>query len=182
MRIADINEAVTNQEIIIHSDEKTRAEETDDKKKQVKEEKELASEKAKKSVQDFMTISEEAKQMFLKQLEDSKKENPYEDLIKLIEIANRIAKGDKVPLSDEKKLLEKEPDMYLSAKMAATLNKDKKHKNHKALFEDEENGGIEEELRELKREESMGSGESAEVTVEAAGDSSGMESGGGENL
>ena len=72
--------------------------------------------------------------------------------------------------------------MYLSAKMAATLNKDKKHKNHKALFEDEENGGIEEELRELKREESMGSGESAEVTVEAAGDSSGMESGGGENL
>ncbi len=181
MRIADINEAVMSQEIISAGEEKIKTEETGEK-KPAKEEQESASEKAKKSVQDFMTISEEAKQMFLKQLEDSKKENPYEDLIKLIEVANRIAKGDKVPLSDEKKLLEKEPDMYLSAKMAATLNKDKKHKNHKALFEDEENGGIEEELRNLKREERMGSEESAEATVEAAGDSSGMESGGGENL
>ena len=111
---------------------------------------------------DSFQISDEAKRMFLEQLEQSKKENPYEDLIKLIEIANRISKGDKVPLSDEKKLLEKEPDMYLSAKMAAEMNRDKKHKNHKALFEDEEEGNIKEQINELKTENDFAEYESVE--------------------
>ena len=109
---------------------------------------------------DSFMISDEAKRMFLEQLEDSKKENPYEDLIKLIEIANRISKGDKVPPSDEKKLLEKEPDMYLSAKMAAEMSKNKKRKNHKALFE-EENNETKEQLNQLKVEDDFSDYESS---------------------
>lgn len=109
----------------------------------------------KKAVSDAVNISEEAKRLFLEQLENSKKENPYEDLIKLIEIANRIAKGDTVPPSDEKKLLEAEPDMYLSAKTAATLNANKKHKKHKALFEDEDKNSMKEQIHALKIEAEM---------------------------
>lgn len=100
---------------------------------------------------DSFIISDEAKKRFLEQLEESKKENPYEDFIKLIEIASRISKGDKVPPSDEKKLLEKEPDMYISAKMAAEMSKNEKRKSHKPLFE-EENSEIKEQLDGLKAE------------------------------
>ncbi len=91
----------------------------------------------------FLKISQEAKNISQKLLEEQfannkNKENPYEDFAKLIEIANRISKGDVVPASDEKKLLEAEPDMYLQAKTTAMLNVNKKRKKHKALFKDEE--------------------------------------------
>lgn len=128
---------------------------------------------------DSFQISDEAKKMFLDQLENTKEENPYTDLIKLIEIANRISKGDKVPLSDEKKLLEKEPDMYLSAKMTAEMNKNKKHKNHKPLFEEEEEGNIKEQINGLKAEsdfsdyevesgQSQPEGETTEASLEVS--------------
>jgi len=141
-----------------------------------------AKEEKKENQAAVATVSEEAKRMFLEQLEQAKEGNPYTDLIKLIEIANRISKGDKVPLSDEKKLLEKEPDMYLSAKMAASMRENKRAKSHKALFEDEEKSNMEEQLRELKWED--GSSESGEVGIEAEGaecDSGGTEGGNGES-
>jgi len=101
---------------------------------------------------DSFNISDEAKRLFLEQLASSKESNPMEEWSKLLEIANRIAKGDSVPPSDEKKLLEADPDLYLSAKSAAVLNADKKHKKHKALFEDEENGSVEDKVSQLKIE------------------------------
>lgn len=51
-----------------------------------------------------------------------------------IEIARRIAKGGKVPASDEQKLLEMNPDMYQMAKQQALMaHHHKKHKD--SLFD-----------------------------------------------
>ena len=71
------------------------------------------------------------------------------DIGKVMETARRIARGDKVPSRDEKKLMEYSPDLYQMAKSAAMLNARKKHKKHKSLYEDEDGSTIEEKLREL---------------------------------
>ena len=75
-----------------------------------------------------------------------------DDMAKCMEIARRISKGDKVPAYDEKKLLEYNFELYLSAKNAAMLNTEKSKKSHKSLWEDEEEnskketGSIEEKI------------------------------------
>lgn len=59
-----------------------------------------------------------------------------QDLAKVIEVARRIAKGAKVPGTDEKKLMDYSMEMYMSAKSMAMLNEDKK--KYKSLWGDEE--------------------------------------------
>lgn len=76
-----------------------------------------------------------------------------------MEIARRIARGDKVPLKDEKKLMEYSSELYQMAKMSAMINEGKKHKKHKSLFEDEEDNDMREKMRAL---ESDGSAEKVE--------------------
>jgi hypothetical protein len=56
---------------------------------------------------------------------------------KALEVARRIAKGGRVPASDEKALMEYSDKLYQMAKQAALLAKQHK-KYEKALFEDEE--------------------------------------------
>lgn len=60
----------------------------------------------------------------------------FENEAKMMEIARRIAKGGKVPSSDEQKLMEYSPEMYMMAKMAALT--EKSHKKYDSVFEDEE--------------------------------------------
>lgn len=62
---------------------------------------------------------------------------------KMMEIARRIARGGKVPSSDEKKLIEYNPEMYQMAKMSSILAK--KHKKYKSMFDEEEEQGAKEE-------------------------------------
>ncbi len=171
MLISNVNEITEKQNITAVSEKRdVFTELTEDAAKKAEEVKDTENKEDKNNGYS-MTISEEAKQLFLEQLEETKENNPYTDLIKLIEIANRISKGDKVPLSDEKKLLEEDPDMYLSAKTIAAMNENKKPKNYKALFDDEENSEMDKELRELKREnstaESSDSGEISEIDMES---------------
>lgn len=64
-----------------------------------------------------------------------------EDVAKCLEIARRIANGDKVPASDEKKLMDFNMEVYMAAKNMAVLNEDKKHKEYKSLWEEEEEKG-----------------------------------------
>lgn len=99
-------------------------------------------------------ITEALKEMYEQQAESAKKAaEGMEDMAKLMEIARRIAKGDHVPPSDEKKLAEYDSDLYQIAKAAAVLHAKEKHKKHDALFDDEEEGTTtEENMRELKRE------------------------------
>ena len=62
-----------------------------------------------------------------------------EDMAKCLEIARRLSRGDKVPLQDEKKLMDFDMEIYQMAKNMATLNMDKKHKEWDSLWaEDEE--------------------------------------------
>ena len=60
------------------------------------------------------------------------------DLSKIMETARRIAHGDKVPMSDEKKLMEFNMEMYMAAKNMASINQSQKHKEHDSLWKDEE--------------------------------------------
>ena len=58
---------------------------------------------------------------------------------KVMEVARRIMKGDRVPAYDEQKLMEYDWKLYSAAKnIASMLELQKKRKEHKSLWEDEE--------------------------------------------
>lgn len=61
-----------------------------------------------------------------------------EDMAKALTTARRIANGDIVPMTDEKKLLEYNEELYRMAKMSAMLHQMEEHRKHKSLYEDEE--------------------------------------------
>ncbi len=61
-----------------------------------------------------------------------------EDMAKCLEIARRISKGDKVPASDEKKLMDFNMEVYMAAKNMAVMNMDKERKEWESLWGDEE--------------------------------------------
>lgn len=105
-----------------------------------------------------LEISDDLREMYQEQLEAAKEAakaagEGMEDMAKIIEIARRISRGDKVPPSDEKKLMEFDSDLYQVAKAAAALHAKEKHKEHDALFEDEDENQ-DEKVRGLRREDS----------------------------
>lgn len=61
-----------------------------------------------------------------------------DDYSKCLEVARRIARGDKVPPKDEKKLLEFSSEMYQMAKTMAAAAQNEKTKKHKSLWKDED--------------------------------------------
>lgn len=91
---------------------------------------------------DLIEISNEARRLQeeMERLQENAEasENAMEELGKLLEIARRISKGDKVPHTDEKKLMEYSSKLYMTAKAAALLRANEKHEEHDSLFDDEE--------------------------------------------
>ena len=67
-------------------------------------------------------------------------EEHTEDLIKIMEVARRIGRGDKVPAYDEQKLMEYSMELYMAAKNMAMLSElqDKDKAKHKSLWNDDE--------------------------------------------
>ncbi len=67
-------------------------------------------------------------------------EEHTEDLIKLMEVARRLGRGDKVPAYDEQKLMEYSMELYMAAKNMAMLSElqDKDKEKHKSLWNDDE--------------------------------------------
>ncbi len=61
-----------------------------------------------------------------------------DDYSKCLEVARRIARGDKVPPKDEKKLLDFSAEMYQMAKTMAAAAHNEKAKKHKSLWKDED--------------------------------------------
>lgn len=61
-----------------------------------------------------------------------------EEMAKCLEIARRIADGDRVPATDEKKLMDFNMEVYMAAKNMAAMNMDKKHKDYDSLWGEEE--------------------------------------------
>ena len=90
-----------------------------------------------------LTISEEAKRMYEEELEriregqDANLEE-IKNVSKIMEIARRIARGDHVPASDEKKVLEYNKDLYQAVKAAALISNKKNPKKYKALFDEDD--------------------------------------------
>jgi len=62
----------------------------------------------------------------------------YENLQKIMTVAIRMAHGDKVPASDEKKLMEYDPELYQTSKNAQMLARLKERKEYDTLWPDEE--------------------------------------------
>lgn len=85
------------------------------------------------------------------------------DMAKLLEIARRIARGDKVPAKDEQKLMKFSPELYHISKATAMLHANEKHKKHKSMFDDEEKNEMRNKLNKLEQEDSAvtGSGDVA---------------------
>ena len=67
-------------------------------------------------------------------------EEHTEDLIKIMEVARRIGRGDKVPAYDEQKLMEYSMELYMAAKNMAMLSElqEKDKEKHKSLWNDDE--------------------------------------------
>lgn len=59
---------------------------------------------------------------------------------KMLEIYRRIASGGRVPPKDENALMNYSKELYLAAKMAAMMKKDKDKKEYDSILEDEEDG------------------------------------------
>lgn len=117
-------------------------------------------------------ISKQALEMFQRQLQEGKESadamgKATADYAKIMEIARRIARGDKVPAKDEKKLMEFDSELYQMAKMSAMMNERKKHKKHKSLFEDEEENDKREKLRALESDSSSTDIEDSAAETEA---------------
>lgn len=108
-----------------------------------------AEEKRIEQMQEYMKQMEER---FQQMRESSKKgADRTAELAKIMEIARRIARGDRVPAKDEKKLMEFDGELYQLSKTAALTAHNKKPKKHKSLFKDEEDSDKRETLRQLER-------------------------------
>lgn len=104
---------------------------------------------------DAQWIQKWAQELYEQQAEASKKgAKAFDDVAKAMEIARRIARGDIVPLKDEKKLIEFSADLYQVAKASAAINAEKKHKKYDSLYDDEEDP-MRDKMRALDRENEM---------------------------
>lgn len=65
-------------------------------------------------------------------------EDMSDEMAKCMEIARRLANGDKVPAKDEKKLMEFNFKLYMASKNAGAIRQNEKQKKYKSLWEDEE--------------------------------------------
>ena len=105
-------------------------------------------------------------------------EEGFEDLRKIMEVVRRMTKGDNVPPSDEKKVMEYDKDMCQmakSAQMVAQMHK-RKREDHDSLWKDEEKTEREDAMAAAEGQEAFSSGPeivSVEDTMASVDTSSG---------
>lgn len=80
------------------------------------------------------------------------------DMQKIIIVARRIMRGERVPAQDEKKLMEYDPDLYQLAKSAGMLAEVKNRKEHKSLWEDETKKEYKDPTEEANNSEAFSDG------------------------
>lgn len=61
-----------------------------------------------------------------------------EELRKYMELFRRIARGDKVPIQDEQRLMLYDSNLYMMAKCMASIEKNKDEEEHDSLWKNEE--------------------------------------------
>lgn len=131
-----------------------------------------------KQQEDAQWVQRLAQEMYKQRTETvSKNSKAFDDVAKAMEIARRIARGDIVPLKDEKKLMEFSADLYQVAKASAAVNANKKHKKYDSLYE-EEDDSMRDKMRTLKQENEMAGAEGVSTAMAAppqSGAAAGME-------
>ena len=87
-------------------------------------------------------------------------EEGMEDMGKIMEVARRLMKGDIVPPSDERKLMEFDDELYQAAKNIGELHRrmEEKRKVHESLWEDEEPTEYEDPVEIANNSEAFASG------------------------
>ena len=75
-----------------------------------------------------------------------------------MEVARRIMKGDIVPASDEKKLMEHSMEMYQAAKNIGAMVKQKEREEHDSLWKDEEKKEYEDPMEVANNTEAFAEG------------------------
>lgn len=114
---------------------------------------------------DTQWLQKWAQEMYKQQAEAADKNSKaFDDVAKAMEIARRIARGDIVPLKDEKKLIEFSADLYQVAKASAAINANKKHKKYDSLY-DEEDDSMLDKMRALKQEDEMANAGAVSVAM-----------------
>lgn len=95
----------------------------------------------------------------------------YEDLGKIMEVARRIMRGDIVPATDERKLMEFSDELYQAAKNIGELMRQKEREEHESLWEEEdkiaEEGGDAQDIFEAVGEMEAPAGPAIEAPTEA---------------
>ena len=104
------------------------------------------SDEAKKKYAEQMQVLNQLKQMAEQNRKANEKQNEEGDeLSKIMTIFRRIANGDIVPASDEKKLMEYNQEMYMAAKNIASMKENKdpeeydsvdKEKKHRSCMDE----------------------------------------------
>ena len=118
-----------------------------------------------KQQDDTQWLQKWAQEMYKQQAEAADKNSKaFDDVAKAMEIARRIARGDIVPLKDEKKLIEFSADLYQIAKASAAINAGKKHKKYDSLYE-EDDDSMRDKMRVLKQEGEMADAEVASAAM-----------------
>lgn len=128
-----------------------------------------------RSTKDTLKISQEALQKYREQLlvqqemeairaQEEEKKDSKDDFGKIMTIFRRIANGDKVPAKDEQKLMEYSSEMYMAAKMAASMAKNKHPKKYKSVYDDEEENSLRIEEGEGTESAECNVGSSSEVS------------------
>ena len=110
-------ESITSEDA--HAEEKTRLEQLREQKKQ-----------------EYDSAMQQLEQMREAEKQAEKSGKKFTDYGKLLKIAMRIMNGDKVPMTDRKKLAEEMPDLYKQAILMRRLDNDKPRK-YKSEYEDD---------------------------------------------
>lgn len=97
----------------------------------------------------------------------------FEDLAKIMIVVGRMCKGDTVPLSDEKRVMEYDSDIYQMAKNAQMMARlrEEERKKHDSLWEEEEETENVDAHAAAEEQEAFGAGPeivSVEETMAAA--------------
>lgn len=72
------------------------------------------------------------------QNQDEASKEYVQDLARIMEVARRLMKGDIVPATDEKKLMEHSMEMYQAAKNIGAMMRNKEREEHDSLWKEKE--------------------------------------------
>lgn len=84
--------------------------------------------------------------------QEAASEKYAKDQVKIMSVYRAMAKGDIVPASDEKKLMEYSSELYQSAKMAQSMALQAERRKHKSQWDEKEEEAHRVKMKELRDE------------------------------